>query len=90
MCIRDRLRDVPGFKRYPREPEVTTLTDGRGGFLGGQRIDRADYEPLAAGESTLPALSWNAPGAGSTPVSYTHLDVYKRQARPCAAPRPRT
>ena len=22
----------------------------------------------------------------TTPVSYTHLDVYKRQASPCAAP----
>lgn len=79
------LRDVPGFKRYPHESEVTTLTDGRGGFLGGQRIDRADYEPLAAGESTLPALSWDAPGAGSTQVRLPGRG-FQVGAAPAAAP----
>ncbi|MBO1113855.1 BatD family protein [Bordetella petrii] len=50
------LDDVPGFKRYPREPEVTTLTDGRGGFVGGQRIDRADYVAQQTGQLSLPGL----------------------------------
>nr|WP_236096305.1 BatD family protein [Bordetella parapertussis] len=62
------LADVPGFKRYAREPEVTTLTDGRGGFVGGQRIDRADYVAEQAGELSLPAvtLAWRD-GAGGQP-----------------------
>lgn len=50
------LNDVPGFKRYPHEPQVTTLTDGRGGFVGGQRIDSADYIPSQAGEVSLPPV----------------------------------
>ncbi|MCZ8406715.1 BatD family protein [Achromobacter dolens] len=79
------LRDVPGFRRYPHEPAVTTLTDGRGGFLGGQRIDRADYEPLAAGESTLPALSWNEPGAGSAPARLP-ARAFQVGAAPAATP----
>lgn len=53
------LADVPHFKRYPREPEVVTLTDGRGGFLGGQRIDRADYIAQEAGSYELPPLTLN-------------------------------
>lgn len=62
------LADAPGFKRYAREPEVTTLTDGRGGFVGGQRIDRADYVAEQAGELSLPAvtLAWRD-GAGRQP-----------------------
>ncbi|WP_332608440.1 hypothetical protein [Achromobacter sp. ESBL13] len=51
------LPDIPGFKRYPREPEVTTLDDGRGGFVGGQRIDRADYVAQQAGAFRLPPLT---------------------------------
>lgn len=51
------LNDVAGFKRYPREPEVKTLTDGRGGFVGGQRIDRADYVAQLTGELSLPTLT---------------------------------
>ncbi len=68
------LADAPGFKRYAREPEVTTLTDGRGGFVGGQRIDRADYVAEQAGELSLPAvtLAWRG-GAGGQP---------RQQARP--------
>lgn len=82
------LRDVPGFKRYPHEPEVTTLTDGRGGFLGGQRVDRSDYEPLAPGEATLPALSWDsrdASGAGGTQASLPGRS-FQVGAAPAAAP----
>ncbi len=51
------LPDLPGFKRYPREPEVTTLDDGRGGFVGGQRTDSADYVAQAAGTFRLPPLT---------------------------------
>ncbi len=51
------LADVAHFKRYPREPEVITLTDGRGGFVGAQRIDRADYVAQEAGSFALPPLT---------------------------------
>lgn len=51
------LAELPGFKRYPREPEVTALDDGRGGFVGGQRIDRADYVAQEAGTFLLPPLT---------------------------------
>lgn len=82
------LRDVPGFKRYPHEPEVTTLTDGRGGFLGEQRVDRSDYEPLAAGEAALPALSWNSPDASGAGGAQARLPGRSFQvgAAPAAAP----
>jgi len=51
------MDDVPHFKRYPLEPEVTTLTDGRGGFVGGQRIDRAQYVAQDAGTFEFPTLT---------------------------------
>ncbi len=61
------LEDIPHFKRYPREPEVVTLTDGRGGFVGAQRIDRADYVAQEAGSFALPSLTlhWTDTRTGS-------------------------
>lgn len=82
------LEDVANFKRYPREPEVVTLTDGRGGFVGGQRIDRADYVAEEAGRFTLPPLTlhWTDGGSG-VPQSRTlpgrEVNI---QAAPKAAP----
>ncbi|OWT80140.1 MULTISPECIES: BatD family protein [unclassified Achromobacter] len=51
------MGDVPHFKRYPLEPEVTTLTDGRGNFVGGQRIDRVQYVAQDAGTFEFPTLT---------------------------------
>lgn len=51
------MPDVPGFTRYPLEPMVTPLNDGRGQFVGGQRIDRADYVAQQAGSYRLPAIT---------------------------------
>lgn len=61
------LGDVPGFKRYPREPEVTTLSDGRGGFIGGQRIDHADYVAQQEGDVSLPPVTMRWRDAGGKP-----------------------
>ena len=36
-----------------------------------------DAKPLTGG--LIPVKNWYAPSLVSTPVSYTHLDVYKRQ-----------
>ena len=52
----------PGLKSYVAEPELTTLTDSRGGFVGGQRVDRYDYVIGRAGDYALPAVEirwWN-------------------------------
>ncbi len=56
------LASVPGLKPYPADPELTQLTDGRGGFVGGQRVDRIDYVIERGGAYELPALDirwWN-------------------------------
>lgn len=53
---------VPGLKSYAAEPVLTTLTDSRGGFLGGQRVDGYDYVIGRAGAYELPAVEirwWN-------------------------------
>ncbi|MGS1011470.1 BatD family protein [Achromobacter anxifer] len=53
---------VQGLKLYPSEPELTQISDDRGGFLGGQRVDRLDYVIERGGAHELPALEirwWN-------------------------------
>ncbi|WP_088140577.1 BatD family protein [Achromobacter xylosoxidans] len=53
---------VPGLKLYPSEPELTQISDDRGGFLGGQRVDRLDYVIERGGALELPAVEirwWN-------------------------------
>ncbi|MDR7945644.1 hypothetical protein [Achromobacter aegrifaciens] len=53
---------VQGLKLYPSEPELTQMSDSRGGFLGGQRIDRLDYVIESGGAHELPAVEirwWN-------------------------------
>lgn len=53
---------VPGLKAYSSEPELSPLSDSRGGFLGGQRVDRIDYVVERAGAFALPEVEvrwWN-------------------------------
>lgn len=53
---------VPGLKLYPSEPQLTQISDSRGGFLGGQRVDRLDYVIERGGAYELPAVEirwWN-------------------------------
>lgn len=47
---------VDGLKRYPQTPRLTTLDDGRGQVLGGQRVDSASYVIQRAGDFQLPPL----------------------------------
>ncbi|PKA72655.1 oxygen tolerance protein BatD [Pseudomonas baetica] len=57
------LGDVPGLSRYTKTPQVTSLDDGRGDILGGQRIDSVTYRIDKAGSHTLPAIDvkwWDA------------------------------
>ncbi len=57
------LGDVDGLSRYAKTPQVTSLDDGRGDILGGQRIDSVTYRIDRAGSHTLPAIEvkwWDA------------------------------
>ena len=47
---------VAGLGAYPQTPQVSNLDDGRGGFNGGQRIDRVRYRIEREGDFTLPAI----------------------------------
>ncbi|WP_427939797.1 BatD family protein [Achromobacter marplatensis] len=82
------LPDLPGFKRYPREPEVTALDDGRGGFVGGQRIDRADYVAQEAGTFRLPPLTvrWRDGAAGEPAKSELPGRAFTVAPAPVVAP----
>ena len=95
MCIRDRYAGAlafvePGLDEFPGEKIAIEIeTRLRETLLSG-------HLPVAAGCSGMsPAVREYrniGPGVGSArfePVSYTHLDVYKRQAlhlAPIAAP----
>lgn len=82
------LPDLPGFKRYPREPEVTTLDDGRGRFTGGQRVDRADYVAQQAGTFSLPPITvrWRDGATGQPAQSELPGREFTVAAAPAAAP----
>jgi hypothetical protein len=57
------LGEVSDLSRYLKNPQVSTLDDGRGHFTGGQRIDTATYRIDAQGHHTLPAIElkwWDA------------------------------
>jgi len=51
------LAEVEGLSRYPLTPQVSNLDDGRGHFLGGQRMDSIRYRIDTAGRHTLPAIA---------------------------------
>jgi len=50
------LSEVKGLSRYVKTPQVSSLDDGRGDILGGQRIDSVSYRVDTAGTHTLPAI----------------------------------
>ena len=55
--------DISGLSRYPKAPQVSNLDDGRGNFMGGQRIDSVTYRIDTAGQHSLPAITvkwWDA------------------------------
>ncbi|MFJ2689293.1 hypothetical protein [Pseudomonas sp. NPDC087336] len=62
------LGDVSGLSRYPKNPQVSNLDDGRGNFIGGQRIDSVTYRIDTQGQHTLPAieLKWWDTGSQQT------------------------
>jgi hypothetical protein len=57
------LANVPGLRRYARDPHVSAIDDGRGNLLGGQRIDSVAYRIEQPGHYQLPAITldwWDA------------------------------
>ena len=54
------------------------------GFLGGKRGTAAVLIYILLGAVGLPVFSGFTGGLGVLSVSYTHLDVYKRQCLRCA------
>ncbi|MDR6915651.1 hypothetical protein J2X66_002519 [Pseudomonas sp. 3296] len=57
------LDDVSGLSRYPKNPQVSNLDDGRGNFNGGQRVDTVTYRIDTEGRYNLPAIEltwWDA------------------------------
>lgn len=57
------LGEINGLSRYPKAPQVGNLTDNRGGFTGGQRIDSVTYRIDQQGHYSLPAIDvtwWDA------------------------------
>jgi hypothetical protein len=59
------LDDIKGLSRYPKSPQVGNLSDGRGGFTGGQRIDSVTYRIDQEGRYTLPSVELKWWDAGS-------------------------
>jgi hypothetical protein len=57
------LGDISGLSRYPKNPQISNLDDGRGNFNGGQRIDTVTYRIDTEGRYNLPAIEltwWDA------------------------------
>ncbi|WP_223416653.1 MULTISPECIES: hypothetical protein [unclassified Pseudomonas] len=57
------LGEVSGLSRYPKNPQISSLDDGRGNFTGGQRIDTVTYRIDSEGHHSLPAIElkwWDA------------------------------
>lgn len=53
---------VDGLAVYPADPHVDDVTDDRGAFSGGRRIDAATYVVQTSGRHALPAITvewWN-------------------------------
>ena len=57
------LDNIKGLSRYPKAAQIRNLDDGRGNFIGGQRIDSVTYRIDTEGHYSLPAVElkwWDA------------------------------
>ena len=78
MCITDRA--LPGFARGAQRP--SRQADGQAALQPGEGRPRL-WQVLARIRVDQPLRIDTH--AAHVPVSYTHLDVYKRQGRRCRA-----
>lgn len=72
MMIPPPKFDAPrGVRVYPHDPALSDVTNERGGFVGGRRVDRVTYVFEHAGSYTLPAIetSWFNPVTGKPEVA---------------------
>ena len=85
MCIRDREITIPAGTMGDI---VNALNDPTPGFgiYGNYALDSAGklkWTPTASSEGFTMNMTQDVAPRGNTSVSYTHLDVYKRQAFTC-------
>ena len=71
----ERLGFLPGDLKDKVDPYLRPLYDALYDILGAENCERH----MARGAIEIAPLAYMR---GRTPVSYTHLDVYKRQAQP--------
>jgi len=79
---------IDGLAVYPADPHVDDVTDERGGFSGGRRIDAATYVVQTPGRHTLPAVSvqwWNTSTQSLQTATATAIDL-DAAASPAARP----
>jgi hypothetical protein len=79
---------VDGLAVYPAAPHVDDVTDDRGAFLGGRRIDAATYVVQTPGRHTLPAITvqwWNTSTQTLQTASAAAID-FGAVANPTARP----
>lgn len=75
---------VEGLKAYVQTPQVSPLSDGRGGTLGGQRDDSVNYVISAPGNYRLPAIElhwWDAATGAEHTVSVPAVDLQAAAAQ---------
>ena len=79
MCIRDSYIGVVGSKRKTQYVREKLLAEG----FTNEELDRV-HAPIGIDiASETPAEIAISIAAQLIPVSYTHLDVYKRQVKSC-------
>ncbi len=83
------LEQVEGLQRYVQTPKVSTLSDGRGGVLGGQREDTASYVISRPGAIRLPAVEltwWDVATGTAHRVSVRAVEAEVVETSAAAAP----
>ena len=79
---------VEGLAVYPAGPHVDDVTDDRGAFSGGRRIDAATYVVQTSGRHTLPAITvqwWNTRTQSLQTATAAAIDL-DAAANPAARP----
>ncbi|MFJ4248330.1 hypothetical protein [Pseudomonas sp. NPDC089741] len=82
------LGEVAGLSHYVKTPQVTSLDDGRGDILGGQRIDAVSYRIDKTGAYTLPAIAvkWWDSGARQTRTTQVPAVTFEAAANSAYKP----
>jgi len=79
---------VAGLAVYPAVPHIDDVTDDRGAFSGGRRIDAATYVVQTPGRHTLPAITvqwWNTTTDTLQTATAAAID-FEAAANPAARP----